>query len=99
MYEDSRDWSDPEVDPVASTDPGYADRFGRVVGGSPAMRRAYSLCVRLAGTDLPLVIEGETGTGKELLAESLHDMGPRAGAPFVVLDCTAIPPNLIESAL
>ena len=63
------------------------------------MRRVHSLCARLAGSDLPLVIEGETGTGKELLAEALHQAGPRAGAPFVVLDCTALPPNLVESAL
>jgi two-component system, NtrC family, response regulator HydG len=79
--------------------PAEADRFGRVVGGSPAMRRLYPLCQRLAGSSLPLVIEGETGTGKELLAESIHEMGPRREGPFVVLDCTSIPPNLVESAL
>jgi DNA-binding NtrC family response regulator len=46
-----------------------------------------------------VIIEGETGTGKEVLAESLHEMGPRASGPFVVFDCTAVPPNLVESAL
>jgi len=74
-------------------------RFGRVVGGSEAMRRIYPLCHRLAQSDLPVVIEGETGTGKELLAESLHEHGARTKGPFVVLDCTSIPPNLVESAL
>jgi DNA-binding NtrC family response regulator len=48
---------------------------------------------------VPVIIEGETGTGKEVLAESLHEMGPRAAGPFVVFDCTAVPPNLVESAL
>jgi two-component system, NtrC family, response regulator HydG len=73
--------------------------FGRVVGASAAMGRLHSLCAKLAASRLPLVIEGETGTGKELLAEALHEHGPRRGAPFVVLDCTALPPNLVESAL
>jgi transcriptional regulator with GAF, ATPase, and Fis domain len=50
-------------------------------------------------TDLPVLIEGETGTGKEVLAESLHLAGPRSTAPFIVFDCTAIAPNLIETAL
>jgi two-component system, NtrC family, response regulator HydG len=74
-------------------------RFGRVIGGSPAMRKLYPLLARLAVTDVPVIIEGETGTGKELLAEALHEEGPRAKKPFVVFDCTAVSPNLIESAL
>jgi DNA-binding NtrC family response regulator len=74
-------------------------RFGRVVGMSTEMRRLYPMCRRLAATNVPVVIEGETGTGKEMLAESLHDEGPRARGPFVVFDCTAVPPNLVESEL
>ncbi|MCK6593354.1 MAG: sigma-54 dependent transcriptional regulator, partial [Polyangiaceae bacterium] len=66
---------------------------------SPAMRKLYPLCARLAATIVPVIIEGETGTGKEVLAESLHEMGPRASGPFAVFDCTAVPPNLVESAL
>ncbi len=73
--------------------------FGRLVGESPAMRRLYPLCERLAAATVPVVIEGETGTGKEVLAESLHEMGPRSGGPFAVFDCTAVPPSLVESAL
>ena len=76
-----------------------ATGFGRIVGESPAMRRLYPLCEKLAAAIVPVVIEGETGTGKEVLAESLHEMGPRAGGPFAVFDCTAVPPNLVESAL
>jgi transcriptional regulator with GAF, ATPase, and Fis domain len=63
------------------------------------MRRLYPLCEKLAASTIPVIIEGETGTGKEVLAESLHDCGPRAGGPFVVFDCTAVPPSLVESEL
>ncbi len=76
-----------------------AMRFGGVIGGSPEMRRLYPLCERLAATDVPVLIEGETGTGKGQLAEALHEGGPRARGPFVVFDCTAVAPNLLESAL
>lgn len=74
-------------------------RFGKLIGASIEMRRLYPLCERLAASTVPVVIEGETGTGKEVLAESLHERGPRADAPFVVFDCTAVAPSLVESAL
>jgi DNA-binding NtrC family response regulator len=73
--------------------------FGAVIGASTEMRRLYPLCHRFAASNVPVIIEGETGTGKEVLAESLHGMGPRASGPFVVFDCTAVPPNLLESEL
>jgi two-component system response regulator HydG len=73
--------------------------FGRTLGGSAEMRRLYPLCSRLAASTVPVIIEGETGTGKEVLAESLHEEGPRADRPFIVFDCTAVPPNLVESEL
>ncbi|MDI1445012.1 sigma 54-interacting transcriptional regulator [Polyangium sp. 6x1] len=76
-----------------------AVRFGTMVGASPEMRALYPLCERLASAVVPVLIEGETGTGKEVLAESLHELGPRRQGPFVVFDCTAVPPNLVESAL
>jgi two-component system, NtrC family, response regulator HydG len=76
-----------------------ARSFGRVVGSSVEMRRLYPFCERLATTRVPVLIEGETGTGKELLAESLHEMSPRSTGPFVVFDCTAVPPNLVEAEL
>ncbi|MEO0813777.1 MAG: FHA domain-containing protein, partial [Myxococcota bacterium] len=73
--------------------------FGRLVGTSDAMRKLYPLCRRLAAASVPVVIEGETGTGKEVLAESLHEEGPRAAGPFVVFDCTTVAPSLVEAAL
>ena len=76
-----------------------ATQFGKLIGASLEMRRLYPLCERLAAVDVPVVIEGETGTGKEVLAESLHEQGARAAGPFVVFDCTAIPGTLLESAL
>ncbi|WP_394827162.1 sigma 54-interacting transcriptional regulator [Pendulispora albinea] len=76
-----------------------AMRFGRLVGASPEMRRLYPLCERLAATDVPVVIEGETGTGKELLAESIHEESAREKGPFVVFDCTTVAANLLESTL
>ncbi len=73
--------------------------FGRVFGASREMRRLYDLLGKLAAAQVSVAIEGETGTGKEVLAESLHEMGPRASGPFVVFDCTAVAPNLVESEL
>jgi DNA-binding NtrC family response regulator len=61
--------------------------IGRLLGQSAAMRRLYPLCDRLAASAEAVLIEGEPGTGKELLAESLHEVGPRAAKPFVVVDC------------
>jgi two-component system, NtrC family, response regulator HydG len=76
-----------------------APGFGRVLGASTEMQRLYPLCARLAASGVSVVIEGETGTGKEVLAESLHEQGPRSHGPFVVFDCTAVPPSLVESEL
>jgi DNA-binding NtrC family response regulator len=76
-----------------------ATGFGPLLGASDEMRRIYPLCERLAAAVVPVVIEGETGTGKEVLAEALHQRGPLAGKPFVVFDCTAVAANLVESEL
>ncbi len=78
--------------------PSNAASFGLTLGASPAMRRLYPLCERLARTTVPLIIEGETGTGKEVLAESIHEVGGGRG-PFVVFDCTTVSPQLVESEL
>ncbi len=64
--------------------------YGRVVGSSLAMRRLYPMLERLSASNASLLLEGETGTGKELIAETLHERGPRAGGPFVVLDCASL---------
>ncbi|MBC7978009.1 MAG: sigma 54-dependent Fis family transcriptional regulator, partial [Myxococcales bacterium] len=75
------------------------ERFGRALGASPAMRRVFALMDRFAPSEGTVLIEGETGTGKELIAEAIHDASPRAAGPFVVVDCGAIPITLIEAEL
>jgi DNA-binding NtrC family response regulator len=78
---------------------GIPARFGGAVGASAAMRRVFALLARLAPTDLTITLVGETGTGKDVLARAVHDASPRASGPFVVFDCAAVPPSLIESEL
>jgi DNA-binding NtrC family response regulator len=75
------------------------DRFGRLLGRSTAMRHVFAILERIAPTDLPILIEGENGTGKELVAEAIHEQSPRATEPYVVFDCSAVSPTLIESEL
>ncbi len=75
------------------------DRFGALVGASVAMRRMYSILEKVAKTDATILIEGETGTGKELVAEALHEESLRADGPFVIFDCSAVSPTLMESEL
>jgi transcriptional regulator with PAS, ATPase and Fis domain len=74
-------------------------RWHRVIGASPEMRRLYPVFERLAQTDVPLLIEGETGTGKEVLAESVHEAGARRDGPFVIFDCTTVSASLVEAEL
>lgn len=76
-----------------------ATSWGRMIGASTEMRRLYPLCEKLAQSDVSVIVEGEAGTGKELLAECLHEQGPRQNGPFVVLDCTAVPGPLLEAEL
>jgi len=75
------------------------ESFGRLVGVSPRMQEVYGLLAAIAPTDATVLIEGETGTGKELVAEALHRHSFRANGPFSVLDCGAISANLMESEL
>ena len=76
-----------------------ADHFGDVIGQSAPMRRIFGILERVAATDTTVLLDGETGTGKGALAEAIHRQSARANGPFVVIDCGAIPPNLIESEL
>jgi DNA-binding NtrC family response regulator len=73
--------------------------FGSLVGASLAMRATFSLLERAATTDSTVLLEGETGTGKEGAAESIHRASSRNSGPFLVVDCGAIPANLLESEL
>jgi DNA-binding NtrC family response regulator len=75
------------------------DRFGDLVGSSVAMRALYAWLERVAPTDASVLITGETGTGKELVAEAIHHNSSRPDGPFVVVDCGSIPDNLIASEL
>jgi DNA-binding NtrC family response regulator len=75
------------------------ERFGTMVGRSVAMRAAFARLERAAAVDSTVLVEGETGTGKEEAAQSLHEASARAGGPFVVVDCSAIPGALLESEL
>jgi len=73
--------------------------FGGLRGAAPAMRAAFALLERAAASDVTVLLEGETGTGKDGAARALHAEGPRRTGPFVVVDCGAISPTLIESEL
>lgn len=79
--------------------PSASRSFGRAVGSSPTMGRVFELLGRLASTDVTVTLLGETGTGKDVLARSLHERSPRAAGPFVVFDCGAVAANLAESEL
>jgi two-component system nitrogen regulation response regulator GlnG len=75
------------------------DAEGGIVGCCPAMGEVYKAIGRVAGQTFPVLITGESGTGKELVARAIHQHGPRAEAPFLALNCAAIPENLLESEL
>ncbi|MCB9737239.1 MAG: sigma-54-dependent Fis family transcriptional regulator [Deltaproteobacteria bacterium] len=74
--------------------------YGSIVGRSASMRSVFDMLRRIEEVDAPTVlITGESGTGKDLVAQAVHNGGPRSGAPFVEIDCASLPENLIESAL
>jgi DNA-binding NtrC family response regulator len=74
-------------------------RYGRVLGESTAMRRIFAMLPRVAASDSTVLLEGETGTGKGLVADAVHQQSPRAAGPFVVVDCSSIPSTLLEAEL
>ncbi len=73
--------------------------FGRIVGHSPKMRRIYQVIEQAAPTPASVLIFGESGTGKELIAQTIHQLSPRTQAPFVAINCAAIPETLLESEI
>jgi DNA-binding NtrC family response regulator len=79
--------------------PSRNDRCGGIVGANHRMREIYSIIEKIAPTATTVVIEGETGTGKEVVAQTIHSLSPRQKGELVVFDCGAVPPNLIESEL
>jgi transcriptional regulator with GAF, ATPase, and Fis domain len=74
-------------------------RFGEIVGTSPPMQQVFRKVEKIAPTDISVLITGETGTGKELIAREVHNRSPRAQKPFITINCGAIPENLLESEL
>jgi len=92
-----RDVTDARTPSTASVKPG-GDATG-IVGASPAIVRVRQQIIRLAPLPVCVLIRGETGTGKELVARALHRLGPHAEAPFIAVNCAAIPEQLLESEL
>ena len=74
-------------------------KYGEILGASPAMRKVYALLDRIADSSASVLVTGETGTGKELVARALHDRGPRKNGPFVGINCSAVPETLLEAEL
>ncbi len=75
------------------------DPAGALIGRCPAMRRLFDMIARVARHDIPVLLLGETGSGKTAVARVLHEMSPRAHRPFVAINCAALPASLIESTL
>lgn len=82
-----------------SISPAETERFGDIVGKSIKMREIFSVIEKISPTSATVIIEGETGTGKEVIAQTIHKVSSRSQGPFVVFDCGAVPESLIESEL
>src|SRR5262245_23708377 len=88
------------VNRVPSSEEGCAEnRFGQIIGNSPALESVLAEVERVAPTNSTVLVLGETGTGKELIARAIHNISPRCGRPFIKLNCSAIPFDLLESEL
>jgi len=93
-------WLDKEAqDFIVWRDSDERFHYGSMVGGSPQMLRVFELIARIAQNDITVLIEGESGTGKELVAHAIHDSSGRTRRPFIVVNCGAMPENLLESEL
>lgn len=77
----------------------FFDQTGRLVGESDSMRSIFSMLARLRLTDVPVLLKGETGTGKTSIAQALHEQSPMGDGPFVQINCGAMAPSLVESEL
>jgi DNA-binding NtrC family response regulator len=84
---------------IVDPEPSEQAAFGSIVGADTKMRQLFKLLSDVAQTNATVLIEGETGTGKELIAEEIHNHSPRRDGPFVVFDCGSVPRELIESML
>jgi DNA-binding NtrC family response regulator len=84
---------------IVDPEPIDQSAFGHLIGGDTKMRQLFKLMQDVAATEATVLIEGETGTGKELIAEEIHNHSTRRDGPFIVFDCGSVPRELIESAL
>ncbi|TWR30040.1 sigma-54-dependent Fis family transcriptional regulator [Mucilaginibacter pallidiroseus] len=89
--------SDEEA--LLSTDERFAGNYEGIIGECPEMKKVFSLIDRVAASESTVLILGETGTGKEMVAKAIHNCSDRSGKPLVMVNCAAVPPNLIESEL
>ena len=89
--------NDDEQPAHTATDDGVDRHLSRLIGASPAIERCRNLIRKLSRSQAPVLISGESGSGKELAARLIHDLGPRADRPFVPVNCGAIPTELMES--
>jgi len=88
------------VQSIRSADHNQSERrFEQIIGASPALEAVLQQVECVASTDSTVLIEGETGTGKELIARAVHNLSMRCGRPFIKLNCAAIPFDLLESEL
>ena len=95
MYEDFAIAPSPETNNGIGT----PQQFGTLYGSSPAMQGLYEMLKRVAPTDATVLIVGESGSGKELVATTIHQISTRASQPFIAINCSTIPANLIEAEL
>jgi len=86
-------------DEKVKIEPSTENSFGMMVGKSKKMRQIFSILEKISPSQATVIIEGETGTGKDLVARAVHENSQRKSKPFVVFDCSAVAPNLIESEL
>jgi transcriptional regulator with GAF, ATPase, and Fis domain len=91
-------WQALLKDPASAEDGALPGRFG-LIGASEPMLAVYDLIERVAPSDVSVLIRGETGSGKELVAKALHEQSRRKGKAFLAENCAAVPPNLLESEL
>lgn len=86
-------------DEKVKIEPSSNEHFGLLVGRSLKFRQIFGILERISSTNASVIVEGETGTGKDLVARSVHEHSARRARPFIVFDCSAVAPNLIESEL
>jgi|TARA_B100000315_G_scaffold248283_1_gene277989 DNA-binding NtrC family response regulator len=89
----------PDSDLIAAVLEAVAEDTNRIIHGDPAMEKALKLARQVAKSSASILIVGESGTGKELMAQLIHQRSPRSNAPFIAVNCAAIPENLLESEL